>query len=186
MSDKRPVVWMIAGPNGSGKSTFTNKIQTLGVYVNADDMKAERGLTDLEAAQQAEALRNKLVENREDFTFETVLSTDRNILLIERAKQCGYEVLCAYFLTCDVNINVARVKMRSAAGGHDVPEEKIRKRYQKALELLPRLIAICDKILIYDKSDNISQLIFSKKNANVKPFPNQRWPEARLLKLIGM
>jgi len=79
MADKRPVVLVIAGPNGSGKSTFTKEIQTIGVYVNADDIKANLRLSDLEAAQQAEALRNKLVDDREDFTFETVLSTDRNI-----------------------------------------------------------------------------------------------------------
>jgi len=185
MSDSPPIVLMIAEPNGSGKTTLINEIQTLGVYVNADDIKAERGLTDLEAAQQADVLRNELVENGEDFTFETVLSTDRNILLLERAKQHGYEVLCVYALTCDANINIARVKMRSAAGGHGVPEEKIRNRYYKALELLPRLIAICDKILIYDRSDK-SQLIFSKENANAKLFPNQHWPEAKLRKLIGM
>lgn len=59
-----------------------------------------------------------------------------------------YKVRCVYILTCDENINVARVKPRFASGGHDVPEDKIRVRYHRTLALLPRLISVCDKMLI--------------------------------------
>ena len=59
-----PVVLVFAGPNGSGKSTISEYIPHYGTYVNADDLKAEYALTDIEAAQQAEALRNMLLENK--------------------------------------------------------------------------------------------------------------------------
>jgi len=95
-ASRRPVVLVFAGPNGSGKTTAKSGIPDFGTYVNADDIKKEYGLSDLEAAQQAELLRNTLLENRVDFSFETVLSTERNILLLERAKSRGYEVQCVY------------------------------------------------------------------------------------------
>src|SRR5690554_1670157 len=123
----RPLLLVFAGPNGSGKTTVSRGLPVLGTYVNADDLKKSYGLTDLEAAQQAEALRRELLNMGADFSFETVLSTDRNLLFMQKAKAKGYEVQCIYVLTCDANINVARVKARYAAGGHDVPEEKVRK-----------------------------------------------------------
>ena len=181
----KPVVLAFAGPNGSGKTTVTRGLSTFGTYINADDLKKEYGLTDLEAAQQAESLRNSLLESGTDFSFETVLSTDRNLLLLEKAKAHGYEVQCIYVLTCDENINVARVRARRDAGGHDVPEDKIRTRYHRALALLPRLIGVCDKILVYDNSGEPS-LIFSKDKAYTEIFPNNYWLEAELKELLGL
>ena len=125
-SSSKPIVLVFAGPNGSGKSTLWRNLEAFGTYVNADDIKKEHGLSDLEAAQQAEALRNMLLDGNQDFSFETVLSTERNLLLLEKAKARGYEVQCIYVLTCDESINVARVKARHMVGGHDVPEDKIR------------------------------------------------------------
>jgi predicted ABC-type ATPase len=186
--DKRrpkPVVLVFAGPNGSGKSTITNRLPVFGTYVNADDLKKEYALTDIEAAEHAEAFRNALLSKGADFSFETVLSTERNLLLLEKAKESGYEVQCVYVLTCDENINVARVKSRFAAGGHDVPEDKVRSRYARALALLPRLIDVCDKMLIYDNSD-MPTLIYSKENATIEILPNNLWPENKLRKLLGM
>lgn len=182
---EKPVVLVFAGPNGSGKTTVTRGLSVFGTYVNADDLKIEYNLTDLEAAQQAEALRNSLLESSADFSFETVLSTERNLLLLQKAKAQEYEVQCIYVLTCDENINVARVRARCADGGHDVPEDKIRVRYHRALALLPQLIDVCDKILLYDNTDTPS-LIFNKESAHMKIFPNSYWPEPALRSLLRL
>jgi len=85
-----PEVIVFAGPNGSGKSTITKLAKTIGKYINADDIKRTNLCTDLEAAQQAEALREQAVKNRADFTFETVLSTERNLNLLKKAKEKGF------------------------------------------------------------------------------------------------
>ncbi len=182
---RQPYVLVFAGPNGSGKTTVMRSLPVFGTYINADDLKKEYGLTDLEAAQQAEAFRNELLNHGSDFSFETVMSTERNLLLLQKAKVLGYEVQCIYVLTCDENINVARVKARYASGGHDVPEDKIRVRYHRALALLPQVITVCDKILVYDNSDTPC-LIFSKENGRSAIYPNKHWQEIALRSLLGM
>jgi predicted ABC-type ATPase len=171
---KRPKILCFAGPNGSGKSTIMRNLSVFGTYINADNLKMEYNFSDLEAAKYAESLRNELVNRRADFSFETVLSTDRNLKLLQKAKDVGYEIECIYVLTCNVNINVARVKERVLCGGHDVPEIKIRMRYQKAMKLIPLLIAITDKILIFDNSLKPT-LIFKKDNGLTENYPNKLW-----------
>ena len=126
-----PEVIVFAGPNGSGKSTITRMARTVGIYINADDIKRSSLCTDMEAAIKAEELREKALSDKIDFTFETVLSTDRNISLLKRAKENGYFIRGIYVLTASSEINIARVKVREAAGGHGVPEEKIRSRHDK-------------------------------------------------------
>ena len=176
-------VLVFAGPNGSGKSTITRLIPHYGVYINADDLKKEYALSDIEAAEKAESLRNKLVEKNADFTFETVLSTERNLLLLKRAKENDYEIHCIYVLTCNADINVARVRSRVCEGGHDVPERKIRSRYVKALKLLPQIIDVCDKIFIYDNSI-MPSIIFKKDNNGSDYFSTEIWPLKKLKELL--
>jgi len=179
----KPIVLVFAGPNGSGKSTITKLMPLSGVYINADDLKRENNLSDLEAAEMAEALRKKLVEKKADFSFETVLSTDRNLILLQSAKRNGYEIQCIYVLTCNPDINAARVRGRVCEGGHDVPEDKIRIRYIKALKLLPHLIDVCDKILIYDNSV-MPSLIFKKDDNGNEYYPNEIWSMEKLKELL--
>ena len=94
MSDKikLPEVLVFAGQNGSGKSTITRMAKTVGEYINADDIKKTTLCSDLEAAMKAEELRKKMLCEKKDFTFETVLSTERNLNLLMRAKDNGYFV----------------------------------------------------------------------------------------------
>lgn len=179
----KPVVLVYAGPNGSGKSTIASQMPRHGVYVNADNLKAEYSLPDIEAAKQAEALRNMLVEKKADFSFESVFSTERNLILLQKAKKNGYEIQCIYVLTCNSDINVARVMGRVCEGGHDVPTDKIRSRYIKALALLPQVIDVCDKLIIYDNSI-VPTLLFKKDDDGEEYYPTELWPEEKLKNLL--
>ena len=64
------------------------------------------------AAQIAEKQREDHLKNREDFCFETVMSTPRNLNLLQRAKEAGYFIRCYYILTVDPFINVLRHNLR--------------------------------------------------------------------------
>ena len=184
-SIKLPEIIVFAGPNGSGKSTITGMAKTVGVYINADDIKRTTLCSDLEAAVKAEALREKMLAEKKDFTFETVLSTDRNLILLKNAKEQGYFVRGIYVLTSSADINVARVKAREALGGHGVPEEKIRSRYKKALELIPQLVKVCDILHIYDNTKEPFR-IFKKRKDVYFHWNNQYWSESDIYRLTGV
>ena len=160
---KNPEIVVFAGPNGSGKSTFTQLLKPPIDYINADEIKKYLMCSDLEAAQLAEKQREEHVEQMREFCFETVLSTERNLKLLERAKGKGYFIRCYYILTADPMINVWRVKARVESGGHDVPEEKIITRYDRALALVKDLIKVCDICHIYDNSASRPFRIFKKR-----------------------
>lgn len=89
-NDKKPEIIVFAGPNGSGKTTVTMLAKIIQPYINADEIKKNLLCEDLEAAKIAEDLREKALAQKQSFTFETVLSTRRNLDLLHRAKEQGY------------------------------------------------------------------------------------------------
>ncbi len=184
-TEKRPEIIVFAGPNGSGKSTVTKMARIIEPYINADDIKRANYCTDMEAAKAAERMREQAVEQNQSFTFETVMSTDRNLKLLIKAKEKGYFIRCIYVLTNDVNINIMRVRSREALGGHGVPEEKICSRYKKALNLIPELVKIADVMHIYDNSV-IPYRIFKKRKDEIFIWENERWNENSIRKLVDI
>ena len=182
---KQPKILVFAGPNGSGKSTVTKGLPIVGLYVNADAIKLASGCSDLEAAKEAEAIRNMLLDGRKDFTFETVLSTERNIDLLRKARAAGYRICAVYVLTKDSAINVQRVHERTAAGGHDVPDEKIVSRYERSLKNLAPLARIAHLTRIIDNSGDEPNLICEIRGTEASISPNQYWTENEILTLLS-
>lgn len=160
---RKPEIVVFAGPNGSGKSTFTELLKPPIDYINADDIKKILKCSDLEAAQTAERQREEHLSKMEEFCFETVMSTERNLRLLQRAKEKGYFIRCYYILTADPIINIERVKSRVKEGGHDVPADKIISRYNRALNLAKYVVAVSDICHIYDNSNEEPFRIFKKR-----------------------
>ncbi len=183
--DKKPEIVVFAGPNGSGKSTVTGLTNVLGDYINADDIKRVLFCDDLEAAQIAERHREGCIAAQKDFTFETVLSTDRNLNLLKKAKKNGYFIRCFYVLTSDPAVNISRVDTRVENGGHKVEPDKIISRYYKALALLPELIKVCDVINVYDNTLK-PERIFSKKKDIFRLWENKYWLADQIVSLTGI
>lgn len=129
---------------------------------------------ELEAAVLADKMRNEMIDKGISFTFETVLSTDRNLKLLQMAKGKGYFIRCIYVLTANPQINVSRVFVRTQSGGHDVPKDKILSRYDKALKLIPELLKVCDVCHIYDNSD-VPHHIFKKRKTEYFYWENSFW-----------
>lgn len=130
-------------------------------------------------------MREECVSKKQGFTFETVLSTDRNLKLLKRAKENGFFIRCIYVLTSNPDINIARVESRVENGGHSVPEDKIRSRYEKALKLIPELVAVCDILHIYDNSV-LPFRIFKKRKTEYFYWENEDWSKTEIRHLAGI
>jgi predicted ABC-type ATPase len=154
-------------------------LQLFGTYINADDIKMARSCDDLAAAQEAEMLRELHLEQSRDFTFETVLSTSRNLKLLKRAKAAGYSITGVFVLTANPKLNVMRVQSRVIAGGHEVPEQKIIDRYQKSLNNIPNLIELCERFVLFDNTD-IPEVLFMKQGTAFSIKANAHWNESAI------
>lgn len=184
--NRKPEIVVFAGPNGSGKSTFTELLKPQMDYINADEIKKNLKCTDLEAAQIAEKQREEHLAQGDNFCFETVMSTDRNLNLLKRAKEKGYFIRCYYILTADPMINVFRVYNRVLSGGHDVPKDKIISRYERALALVGEVVAVSDICHIYDNSSDRPFRIFKKRKTENFYEENMDWKLTNIQSLTNV
>ncbi len=100
----------------------------------------------------ADFIRHKLLENKTSFTFETVMSSSDKVDFLRLAQAKGYRTYLYFVATESPDININRVANRVGDGGHNVPQEKIIKRYYRSLELLPEAIAASNRAFIFDNS----------------------------------
>jgi predicted ABC-type ATPase len=148
MADDSPTVIVLAGPNGAGKTTASRTLlaETLSVmtFVNADVIA--QGLSGFDPESVAVAAGrimldrlHELAEQRASFAFETTLAARTFAGWLDGLRQSGYTVDLAYFWLASEELAVGRVAQRVQAGGHDVPEETIRRRYRRGVHNLLHL-----------------------------------------------
>lgn len=173
---------LVVGPNGAGKSTFEEfvlgELRPGVVFVNADVIAAERWPDDPlghghEAADAAERIRNELLDRGEPFITETVASHPSKIDLVRRARQAGYHVHLTVIAVPE-EFSVARVTLRVASGGHDVPEDKIRSRYRRLWDNVVAMIELADSAEVFDNSGDGPQTIATFVAGDIVGRP--RWP----------
>jgi predicted ABC-type ATPase len=151
---------LVVGPNGAGKSTFVEltlaPLLPGSVFVNADEIARQRWPEDpaahaYDAARVAADTRAKLIEMGRSFIAETVFSHPSKLDLIRVAHLANYTAVL-HALLIPEDLAVQRVKYRVAAGGHSVPEVKIRERHRRLWPLVAEAIAQCDSATVYDNS----------------------------------
>ncbi|HXQ58772.1 MAG TPA: zeta toxin family protein, partial [Acidimicrobiales bacterium] len=104
-----------------------------------------------EAADIAAATRSRLIELRRPLIAETVFSHPSKLDLMDEARGGGYYI-ALHVILVPVDLAVARVAYRHAAGGHDVPEEKIRGRYERLWELVAVAVGKADAATFWDNT----------------------------------
>ncbi|HLB52841.1 MAG TPA: hypothetical protein VJK48_03960 [Chlamydiales bacterium] len=104
------------------------------------------------ASVAADFIRQNLLLLGKSFTFETVMSSRDKVDFFCKAKELGYRTYLYYVATDDSLINISRVAQRSALGGHSVPEEKTKARYERSLALLMPAIRCANRSYIFDNS----------------------------------
>ena len=153
---QHPQLIFLAGSNGAGKSTFYDEhLAHLGyAFLNADIFKNESGVTDREAQGFMDGARQSYLESGQSFVTETVFSDPHGAKLnfLREALDRGYEVHLIYIGLDSPEASDARVFTRVLAGGHDVPSDRIPRRYVQSLQNLKQALTFVPNITVWDNS----------------------------------
>lgn len=157
-----PLVIAIAGPNGAGKTTLAPFLLRnhfgLTEYVNADTIAL--GLSAFQPEGAAfEAGRvmltriRALANARTHFAFETTLATRSYAKWIGDLKRGGYRFHVVFIWVRSPELALERVRNRVLSGGHDIPEEVVRRRYVRgARNFFDSYQPLADSWVVYDNS----------------------------------
>lgn len=173
----------ISGTKWFGEKYNNSFFDKVGKYTNADDVVATTGMNNMEAAVLVDRMRYESIAKKEDFTFETVLSSEYKLNILRKAKEEGYFIKCVFVLTVDPQINIARIESRVAAGGHNVASDKVIERYYKSINNIKELLNICDIVHVYDNTKTPERII-RKHKEELSIYPNEYWSEQGILGLM--
>jgi predicted ABC-type ATPase len=94
------------------------------------------------------------LENRQSFAIETTLSSRSTLATILQAEERGFAVHLVYVCVDNAERSIQRVCERVTQGGHDVPEEDVRRRYERSLQNLPDVLRRAHKGIVFENSGN--------------------------------
>lgn len=155
-------------------------------FVNADSIAA--GLSPFRPEKVAfEAGRimlhriDELLETKVDFAFETTLSTKSYRHRVERAQKLGYMVTLVFLWLPSKELAVQRVAERVLEGGHDIPEDVIRRRYTRGIKnLLTIYLDICDQLVVVDNAVPNMEVIAEKVSGRPLAIVNpDKWSQLK-------
>jgi predicted ABC-type ATPase len=166
---RRPTLTFVAGANGSGKTTLTRwsselfrEIPVLDPDTIGKTLQSEVTATfPILGARQVLTSARVHLGKSESFAVETTLAGKSYLRMMLEARSAGFEIVLVYIGTENVEINLARIRNRVLAGGHDVPEEDVRRRYKRSLENLPIAFKRADHIILFDNSTEEGYLLIA-------------------------
>ena len=156
-------LYIISGCNGAGKTTASYtvlpEILNCREFVNADEIA--RGLSPfnpssvaIEAGKLMLQRIEELLKRNETFSIETTLATRSYVNLVKQAQEQGYSICLLFFWLSTPELAVKRVAERVSKGGHDIPQDIIRRRYVAGINNLFKLfMPIVNYWAIFDNSE---------------------------------
>jgi predicted ABC-type ATPase len=159
-----PCIYVLAGTNGAGKSSVGGAMfrESGAEYFNPDEAALRFRSTNPDMTQeeansaawrQGKRLLERAISERLDFAFETTLGGRTIAGLLDQALSKKIEVRIWYVGLATPELHIARVRSRVAAGGHDIPEAKIRERFENSrlnlVDLMPKLT----ELRVFDNSE---------------------------------
>ena len=165
---------VIAGSNGAGKTTFAKnflkKYPNCEQFINSDLIAS--GLSpirpesaSIEAGKFMLTKINKLMKEKQNFSFETTLSGKLYLRIFKMAKKQGYQIHLVYLYLESPDFAIKRIKERVNHGGHNVDDKDVKRRFYRSLNNLFNLYwDIFDAIDIIDNSNINPTLIATIKN----------------------
>jgi len=158
-----PVLYVLAGVNGAGKSSIgESEFRSQGSPVFNPDTIAQQirllhpdislTLANAHAWQIGKSLLEQAIAGGRDYRFETTLGGRTIAQLLEKAARSGHRLRIWFCGLASPDLHLRRVQSRVAHGGHDIPEDKIRERWNRSRENLVRLLPLINHLRVYDNS----------------------------------
>lgn len=148
---------IIGGVNGVGKSSFYGAWsvvdEALDVIIDADKITFRLGGDKLKGGREAVRLINDCLERGESFTQETTLSGQKTLKTILAAREKGYNIALYYIAVSSAEESLFRIKNRVRKGGHDIPSEIVRSRFEKRFDDLIKILPYCDSAQFIDNEN---------------------------------
>jgi predicted ABC-type ATPase len=178
-------LYIISGCNGAGKTTASYTILPemldCNEFVNADEIA--KGLSPfnpnkvaIKSGRLMLTRIDELLESGVDFAFETTLSTRSYVNTVKKAQEKGYFVTVLYFWLNTPDLAVERVRIRVKEGGHNIPEETIRRRYDLGIKNMFNLyIPVVDYWMFIDNSKSPFDILADGQQNSENIMNKQIW-----------
>ncbi len=164
-----PRIIIFAGPNGAGKTTFAREYlpneADVVQFVNADLIAAgispfAPGLADVSAGRIMLERLDELVEGRESFALETTLSGNWLFKKIGEWQGKGYTITLHYLTLPNAEVAIERVAKRVRKGGHFIPDDVVKRRFKRSLEMLERKYRpVVNRWIVYDNMEKPPRIV---------------------------
>lgn len=157
------MIAVLAGVNGAGKSSVAGGflLKEGDTFFNPDTVAQQirnlhpdipLAMANAHAWQIGKALLEQAIAAGRDYRFETTLGGRSIAQLLEKAARAGHRLHIWFCGLASPDLHIRRVRSRVSHGGHDIPEEKIRERWNRSRENLIRLVPLIDHLRVIDNS----------------------------------
>jgi predicted ABC-type ATPase len=164
---RRPEFAVIAGPNGAGKSRLCSYYihcksfdgDLLAMNLRKEHPEWEERWIGGTVASTLQNQKDNAIALQKDFAFETNLSNDLVLNMINEFKEAGYKITLFYFGLPSVNESTSRVLQRKMFGGHDVADEVIEFNFNEGIKRVQRSLHLFDNITFIDGNSNFGEIV---------------------------
>lgn len=146
---------IVGGVNGVGKSSFSGSKadREWGIIVNTDSITAKLGGDKLKGGKKAVEIISDCLKKGVSFAQETTLSGSKTLHTVLSAKEKNYYIRLYYIGVNSLDESLLRIENRVKKGGHSIPAEDVKRRYEKRFEDLARILPYCDEVKFYDNEN---------------------------------
>ncbi len=159
---------IVAGADGTGKSSLRGVLEgqnvLLGHIIDADAISKENNFDNIKAGKKAIEEINYCLENNLSFTQETTLAGHRTVRTIKQARKQGYYITMYYVGLSSMEESIDRITNRVRKGGHNIPVDDVKRRYEKRISSLSKVIPLCDEVIFYDNENGFIKVAEVKNN----------------------
>lgn len=152
---------IIGGVNGVGKSSLSGVLSAensdLGIIIDTDKITAENGGNRIKGGKIAIERIENCLKRGINFTQETTLSGVRTLKTIQKARELDYFIRLYYVGISSSAESISRIANRVSKGGHDIPPEDVKRRYEKRFDDLIKILPYCNEVIFFDNENGFAE-----------------------------